>query len=121
MFPFGDAMSFSINMGIIAGVAYVYGMALGIIMLFSGLFNIDSLGGFALQAVCLIYLFFLWKQAEKSEANALRLQQVMIGFCIGSFIGLTFVSIGVWHGVTPAQLVVNDTTLCPSCLHLVIK
>lgn len=86
--------------GFLAGFLLVYGMVLSIILIFSGLWNIDSLGGLSLQLTCLLSLWFFSWQARRTGFRKYT-HLLLLGFSIGTFLGFTFVGIGVWHGVVP--------------------
>ena len=91
-------LSFS---GFISGLFVIYGMVGALPATFSGLFNIASAYGTLLQLASLGYLLVLCYSARNKEEFQTRIMFTMIGFAFGTFIGISFIDSGVWHGVYP--------------------
>lgn len=86
------------TIGIISGLILVYGLTLSFILIVSGIFDIDSIQGIALQVLSLGSLW-LFIHNKKNSKNYIPM---LIGFNIGTFIGMSFIAIGVWHGIYPS-------------------
>ncbi len=85
--------------GVGSGLILIYGMVLSFILIFSGIFDIDSIQGILLQ---LLSLGSLWLFVHRKD-NQKNYIPMVIGFNIGTFIGFTFVAAGVWHGIYPTS------------------
>ncbi len=84
------------SLGLMSGTLLVYGMVIGLPTVFSGLFNIDSALGLLIQLGSLLLFLMLIYSFKKDNDKIIILT---IGFLLGTFIGLSFISTGIWHGI----------------------
>ena len=90
--------------GTLAGLVVIYGMVIGFPTSFCGHFNTDSAIAILIQLgslSSLLIILFIVKSSLDYQLYNKVLILIIIGFCLGSFIGLSFIASGVWHGIYP--------------------
>lgn len=92
------------NVSVLTGVIFVWTLVIGMGTVFSGLFNIDSIMSVSIQMTIFIPLLLVGLKAKNNHKLKRELPTIIIGLAIGTFIGFTFVAIGIWHGIYPPSV-----------------